>query len=285
MRVLICTDGSPTAHVAAEYARLLVQASHAQVTLLLVQETAGTEQENRRILDELEGLLAGAAPEVNRRIRQGRAADEIMAETEGGDYDLVVIGSRGRRGFTRFLLGSTAATLARYLRTPLLIVKTSRPAIRRVLVCTGAEAPGEAAVRASRTIAAPSHAEVTILHVMSQIPMTDEAPDLGMIARADVAMEQGTREGRHLQFAVDLLKNSEGVLRVTPKIREGLVVDEILAEVEEGDYDLLIIGAHQAPPDARLGRIAGMLLDDIADQIIGHVRRPVLVVRALAASS
>lgn len=280
MHVLICTDGSPAARAAAEFARLIVQATRAEVTLLLVQETVMPDETPQRLLDELEALLAGASPRVERRVRRGHPDEEIMAETESRAYDLVVIGSRGRRGFTRFLLGSTAATLARYLRTPLLVVKERRASLERVLVCTGAEAPGEAAVRASRAIAGPLHAEVTVLHVMSQIPLTDEAPDVNMMARADVAMAQGTREGRHLRFATDLLQSTEGIARVTPKIREGLVVDEILAEVEEGDYDLLIIGAHQAPPDRRLGRMAGLLLDDIADQIISHARRPVLVVRA-----
>ena len=59
-------------------------------------------------------------------------------------------GSRGRRGLARLVYGSVASRLARYARVPALIVKGQRPAVRRVLACTGGEdyelvfvAPGE----------------------------------------------------------------------------------------------------------------------------------------------
>lgn len=275
MRVLIGYDGSASARAAIRFARLWIQAAQAEVTLLLVQESGLSEA----ALDAAEELLDGAAARVQRKLRLGRADEQIAAEATSADFDLVVIGSRGRRGLTRFLLGSTAANLARSLRTPLLIVPSDRTSLRRVLVCTGAEAPGEAVVEAARSVAGACQAEVTVLHVMSQIPMTDAAPDLHLLTHAEAAISQGSREGRHLQLAVDRLQRTAGVAAVTPKIREGLVVDEILAEISEGDYDLLVIGAHRTPPEWRPSRMAGLLLYDVADQIVSRSPRPVLVVR------
>ena len=51
------------------------------------------------------------------------------------------------------------------------------------------------------------------------------------------------------------------------------MVDEILAEASEGDYDLNVIGAHQAEGLMRF------LLDDVAHQVISHADRPVLVAK------
>jgi nucleotide-binding universal stress UspA family protein len=56
-------------------------------------------------------------------------------------------------------------------------------------------------------------------------------------------------------------------------VRHGLVVDEILAEAQRGDYDLVVIGAYRSEGWQRI------LLDDQAHKIIVQLDRPVLVVR------
>ncbi len=58
-----------------------------------------------------------------------------------------------------------------------------------------------------------------------------------------------------------------------PKVRHGFVVDEILAEAGDEDYDLVVIGAHRGEGWRRI------LLDDLAHQILTRMDRPVLVVR------
>ena len=79
----------------------------------------------------------------------------------------------------------------------------------------------------------------------------------------------------------DLLEHDMKVLDELPadhhaKIRHGRVVTEIVAEAEKGDYDLVVIGAHHPAGWKRL------LLDDLAHQIIGSIRRPLLVVQVAA---
>ena len=59
----------------------------------------------------------------------------------------------------------------------------------------------------------------------------------------------------------------------TPKVRHGLVVDEILAEARSGDYDLVVVGAHQSDSPRSI------LLDNIAHQIMEKIKRPILIVR------
>jgi nucleotide-binding universal stress UspA family protein len=55
-------------------------------------------------------------------------------------------------------------------------------------------------------------------------------------------------------------------------VRHGLVVKEILDEARSGDYDLVVIGAHEGRGWERF------LLDDLAQEIVDHADRAVLVV-------
>jgi nucleotide-binding universal stress UspA family protein len=61
-------------------------------------------------------------------------------------------------------------------------------------------------------------------------------------------------------------------VQLQAKVRHGLVVEEILTEAKSGDYDLVVIGAHQSRGWERY------LLDDLARQIVQQADRPVLVV-------
>ncbi len=113
--------------------------------------------------------------------------------------------------------------------------------------------------------------EVTVLHVMSQISAWPGVPGKQLRANAEELIREHTPEGQLLERDLHLLERLK--LRSIPKIRHGLVVDEILAEAREGDYDLVVIGSHQGRGWQRI------LLDDLAHQIIIEMDRPILVVR------
>jgi nucleotide-binding universal stress UspA family protein len=75
------------------------------------------EQELRRFV---EGAAGGRA--VERRLRVGEVVPEILAEIDSLSADLVILGTHGRGGFERFLLGSVAEYLARAATCNVLIV-------------------------------------------------------------------------------------------------------------------------------------------------------------------
>jgi nucleotide-binding universal stress UspA family protein len=130
-----------------------------------------SQSENNRIqkaIEEARRLLTGA-PELRFKTRRGRAVEEIRKEAASGDLDLVVVGARGRRDITCFLLGSTAERFARHAPVPVLIVEGARDAMRRVLICTVGKEPGLAAMECRAKVARPTGADVTVLHVMYQI--------------------------------------------------------------------------------------------------------------------
>jgi len=208
------------------------------------------------------------------KIRQGHAAEEILDEIISGTYDLVAVGALGKRGVTRFMLGSTAERVARFAAVPVLIVQGVRESVSRVLICTAAGEPGLSSVSFGGRVASLVGAQASVLHVMSQVPAAPGIPPASLEhleASADVLIAQHTLEGLHLEQALAILQG-QGVT-ADARVRHGLVVDEILVEVCEGDYDLVVVGAH---PSVGLMRF---LLDDIAHQIISHTDRPVLVAK------
>jgi nucleotide-binding universal stress UspA family protein len=108
---------------------------------------------------------------------------------------------------------------------------------------------------------------------MSQVALSEKGyrPDLD--APANDLIGRHTREGVHLATALQALQ-ALGVNCVA-KVRHGLVVDEIIAETRDGNYDLLIIGAHVAHGLNR------WLLDDVTAHVLEETQVPVLVVRML----
>lgn len=275
MKILLCTDGSPAATRAARFGMLLARHPDTAIELLGVVEHRDDADTTRRGLEELGRDLAGLHAHCSIKVRHGHAAEQILNEAETWQADVVVIGQLGRRGLTRFLMGSTASRIVQFAPCSVLLVKGERAALNKILVCTAGGEPGLRDVTAAGQVAAAAGSQVTVLHVMSQVPLTDSAylPDLA--ATAEDLMARQTREGVHLQSALAQL-HAAGVPAVA-RVRHGFVVDEILKELREGNYDLLVAGAHRARGLTR------WLLDDVTAHLVEQAAAPILVVRNSAA--
>jgi nucleotide-binding universal stress UspA family protein len=217
---------------------------------------------------------------VTVRIRQGFPEEQLLAETEEHFYHLVVIGARGKRKAGANRMGSTARRLVRFVKVPLLIVTQPRAGISRVLICTSGESQGESDAQVGGALSALLGARVTVLHVMSQIALGPAAKTDDLQGDALDLIRSGAREGEHLKKLQEIMQ-SQGLMtsRCELKVRHGLVLDEILTETREGSYDLVVIGAHQVPDDQFKG-LRQLFQENIADDLLLHVNRPVLVVRA-----
>lgn len=144
-RILATTDFGASSSRAVELAGAFAAAHSARLTLLHVAEEswpvypvtgaaavpyplivgpppAEIESAARRRLDVVSANLRTLAPEHDSVLRRGSAWAEIVAEAEDGDYDSVVVGTHGRTGPARWLLGSVAEKVVRSCRPPVLVV-------------------------------------------------------------------------------------------------------------------------------------------------------------------
>ena len=144
-RILVPTDGSSVAENAVEHALDIAEQFGADVHALYVIDTdsmslsLGTEQVDRiqqgkyREMDEVRERAERATGYVAERARErgleavehvsaGRPHSLIADYTADNDIDLVVMGSHGRGGVKRMLLGSVAERTLRTTTVPVLVV-------------------------------------------------------------------------------------------------------------------------------------------------------------------
>jgi nucleotide-binding universal stress UspA family protein len=84
-------------------------------------ETAAAEA--RTLLERTQAQAASlGVGKVDANLIDGQPFHEIVRFAEQGDYDLIVMGTHGRSGFNRFLLGSVAERVVRRAGRPVLTV-------------------------------------------------------------------------------------------------------------------------------------------------------------------
>jgi nucleotide-binding universal stress UspA family protein len=274
VRILIAIGGLPYSELALRYGARIAAHVGQTPTLLTVVRHPREQRAAEELMIRARGLLAGVAPEVRTRIRAGHPAEEIVREAEEGAYNLVVVGDRQHPQLvTRFLLGSTAERVVEHAPCPVVIAKGKVGSVDRILLCdSGVEDPSLLARFTSQVAGLiTGREEITILHVMSQISAAPGLPGEGLSADAEELIRARAPEGLFLQRDLRILEALD--VRAQPKVRHGLVVEEILDEAGCGNYDLVVIGAHRGDRWRRI------LLDDLSHQVITRADRPVLVVR------
>lgn len=137
-KIMIATDGSKQVEKAVEAAVQLAKITGARLYAVYVIASAGYTPRNfgweeslREILEaeakkavtfvEEAGKVSGV--KVEPVILEGHPADRIMKFAEQEDMDLIVMGTLGRTGLDRFLLGSIAENVVRHSKTPVMVLK------------------------------------------------------------------------------------------------------------------------------------------------------------------
>ena len=141
-RILVPVDGSPTAARGMSAAINLAKESGGKLLLLHVVDEypafatpeigvsigpliESLREAGQRTLDEITAaaIMAGTTPETALVENfGGRVADAIVEKAVEWKADLVVMGTHGRRGVNRALLGSDAEVVVRYSPVPVLLV-------------------------------------------------------------------------------------------------------------------------------------------------------------------
>lgn len=145
-RIVVAVDGSPTSELALDEALKLAREGKSQLLLLHVSEDASMAWSGGdwmvamppvlppELIEEIgQKILAHAQEKVRsaglnaelRRVNDGgqRIGNVIAQEAQDWQADLIVIGSHGRKGLNRFLLGSVAEGVMRAATVPVLLVR------------------------------------------------------------------------------------------------------------------------------------------------------------------
>ena len=133
--VVISTDGSQSVQRAITVALDLARRFDAEVHALYVVDSSDVESSPERLRGEMQDALEergetalsavteAADREVVTAVREGRPATEIDSYAREHDADVVAMGTRGRHGENRFLIGSVAERVVRTCDVPVLTVR------------------------------------------------------------------------------------------------------------------------------------------------------------------
>lgn len=267
LHLLLFLDDSPATRRAVRYLAPLAQHGAVRTTLLSVE----TDQAKADTLfAEAEAGLAAKLP-VERRLRASTPERALALETRALKPDVVVMGPPRQQGWARWLRGSQVGAIARRLTSSVLLIHGRPNELHRALVCTagGEQIANDAAL--TNRLLGPLGGQATILHVVSQMPLLFRGtPDQEHVTEAYL----GANTEMAARIKAAEVQLAEGGVKVKVRVRVGIVVEEILTELREGGYDLLVIGAHLArTPLERL------LLEDISADLLLRSPVPVLLVQ------
>jgi nucleotide-binding universal stress UspA family protein len=237
-------------------------------------------------LQQLADELARHGIQASARLLDGSAGPVVEAicaaagDTHAAPVSLVILGSHGRTGLSRLLLGSVAERVVRLCSTSVLVARApviDRAGFRRVLVPTDFTEAAEVALDQAATLAAPD-AVIDVLHCWQ----VDEFSD-GLVEAADtheargVASRHAAERARHLGEAM-VRRLAGGQRKVAFHLREGRPTSCIHDFIEEqaAPYDLVAVGTH-----GRTG-VQRLLVGSVAEYTVRYAPCSVLVARPRA---
>ena len=272
--ILCATDFSEGSRRALDYAIVLARWYHARLSVVHVHQlsipTSGgpyagpeglqpillTELERRALLERLEAEVAAdrAAAHVTLEIaldEGANIAESIVSRAVITSADIIVIGTHGRSGFERLMLGSVAERVLRKAACPVLTVPIhSRDvvprvhSIRRVLCPVDFSRSSHEALAYAAAFADQAQARLTILHVLELPPeLSEYAGAMGLVAYRDARIyEARTRLSEMVASAVP------PTCKVRELVLEGKPYSEILKVAAEQEADLIAIGVRGRGP-------------------------------------
>ncbi|MFH1773735.1 MAG: universal stress protein [Methanobacteriota archaeon] len=138
-RILIPTDGSKTAEYAAEQGVKLAQALNSKIYGLYVIDISAfagipteaiwesmrglLEEEGKKALKVVENMASSMKVKYEVLLREGVPSEDITKFAKDEGIDLIVMGTAGRRGLDRFLLGSVTEKVVRTSPCPVLVIR------------------------------------------------------------------------------------------------------------------------------------------------------------------
>ena len=259
-RILCPIDFSEFSRHALDHAVAVARWYEARLTVLCVFSNFSAidmppammdENERQRIIAEMRSFTEHVPSDVPLDLRVEEAADihrEILAQAQTLHADLLVIGSHGRSGFEKLLLGSVTEKVIRKAPCPTMVVPrlapdtpVNRPVQFRRILCSVDFSEGSLrALEYAVTLAEEGDAQLTVLHVIEVPPELRENP---LAEGFDVDRVRAEAEARSLQHLRELIpQDARTYSTVETEVREGAAYWEILKVAAERSVDLIVMG-------------------------------------------
>ncbi|AXG10821.1 universal stress protein [Haloplanus rubicundus] len=266
--ILVPTDGSDVAVVAADAAVTLAQRFGADVRGLYVRDGDGADDGDRATAAVAERAAAADVEATTAVVdAEGPVHRRILADADEHGADCIVMGTHGRTGLDRFVLGSVAERTLRESSVPVLTVHEDTVVDRNldaILVPTDGSDCSEAAAAHAVDLALATDAALHVVHVVDAgvLPMDGSGAVFDELQRAGQ---------RALDSVVERAERA-GVSTIRASVLSGTPYRAITDYADAEDVALVVMGTH-----GRTG-FDRYLLGSVTERVVRLTDRPVLTV-------
>ncbi|MEW6162283.1 MAG: universal stress protein [Nitrospirota bacterium] len=265
-KLLVATDGSEFSESAIREAINLAKTCSSKLYAVSVVKTNPefeavmpqvVEKDEKEAMEHLESIKSRASKEgVDCEIIVHRGEEpfqDIVNDAAKNQVDMIIIGTHGRTGLKRLMMGSVTAKVIGHAPCKVLVVpKDARVTFEKILIATDGSIYSELASREAISIAKRTDSSLIALSVAKRdenLPAAKESVD--MVRK--VAEKEGIK-----------------VEALTPK---GLPFEAIVNIAKQKNAGLIVVGNHGRTGTERL------LMGSVTERVIGHAKSAVLVVK------
>ncbi len=292
--ILLATDFSKFADSALDEALFWAHQFSAQLHLLHVvvlfgdspahdaaELSATYERLSAEASDRLRGSVAERGTQgltiIEGQRRDFTAAPAILRYARENEVDLIVVGSHGRRGWRRFLLGSVAEEVMRSAECPVLVVHgqeaVEERSLDRILVPFDFSSDAIQSLETAKELASQFGSHIDLVHVMAS-PITTggtaiPVPGLPLSSPAYVDLRAQTEE--LLRSRVEEAETAR--LHIEPHLLTGHPANTIVDLARKLSTDLILIASHG------LSGLQRALLGSVSERVARSAGCSVLVLR------
>jgi nucleotide-binding universal stress UspA family protein len=194
----------------------------------------------------------GIQPELV--VELGLAPDSILSFAEAHQTDVIVMGTHGRRGYDRLMLGSVTDRVMR--RAPCPVLAVCKPPndsaaveerqhvhhLNRILFCTDFSENSERALSYAISVTTEYDAELTLLHVLEDVSSSDNVEEAVALAakQLDTLVPAESRQTCKIKTAVRIGKPYGQIIQLALEAQTDLVT---MAVRGRGALDLAVFGS------------------------------------------
>lgn len=271
LRILVPTDFSEISTNAFDHAENFAQLTGGKITIFNAYRTGSP---NRTTDDDPKSDRNQKLYELaTRRIspQHIESCISVLAEpeeaivTKSSEFDLIIMSSHGRTGFSRLMLGSVAEKVIRFSEAPVLVIENSEIMfpVKSILLTTDFSDNAYKAYPFAFELGKLTDAKVELVYVLS-FDMTDPATQIEAFKRTK---EKQLNKEIQKHFG-DISENVSAKVILSRKS----VHEQLTNLITDNDYDLAIM--------ATLGRtgLEYLRLGSTTANVVRHVEKPVLVI-------
>lgn len=283
MRVIVATDGSADARMAAQWLADFPLPPDTHVLLVAVVNVPASPLDIPTVTAFNEALVAEAREgaqellpvfktrfaSVETRVLTGDPRDEIVQLAQDWAADLIVVGARGLGAVATALLGSVSLALARHAPCAVLVVRPHPRPLRSVAVALDGSAASDHAARFFAALPLSQALTVRLVGVVEPPPVPRTAPKAVIGALQKVITTVTNDRRQLLAAALDrLAKRFPG--QTTQELPLGVPAESL--ERMSSEVDLIVLGARG------LGTVKRLVLGSVSERVLRHAVCPVLIV-------